>query len=176
MHVVLRRYTTAALAAAGAGLVAVSLAASAAADPTDVVQQVAATGESEVTEGLALFSQGDLTDGLSYVVDGENNVLVAVPEDALLAGIESPDQPFDWTYFTAIPQPPFAESFDQLSANLQFLYDTGESYLSQGVSDIAQGAMNLGEDQLIVGSNALTVDLAEQLVFSPLSIAFANVG
>jgi hypothetical protein len=69
-----------------------------------------------------------------------------------------------------------ADSFDQLSANVQFLYDTGESYLSQGMTDIAAGAVNLGDDELTIGSNALTVDIAEQFLFSPLSIAFANLG
>ena len=52
-----------------------------------------------------------------------------------------------------------------------------ETNLNHGIADIAAGATNLGEDEVfIAGSNALTVDVAEQLLFGPLSIAFANLG
>lgn len=44
------------------------------------------------------------------------------------------------------------------------------------MNDIAAGPLSLGEDQLVIGSNTLTDDVAEQLLFGPLSIAFANLG
>lgn len=92
------------------GLIAVSLAASAAADSADVASQIAATGRSKVTEGLALFNQCGLTDGLSYVVvNGDNNLLIAAPEDALLAQIKPADEPLYYTYFDAVSRDaPFA--------------------------------------------------------------------
>ncbi len=177
MHFALCRCAAAIFATAGASLIAVSLVASAAADPSNYVSYVANLGESQISAGSALFNQGDLIDGLEYVMNGDNNILVAAPEDALLASITSPDQPFYYSYFDSVSQiAPLPESFGQLSSNLQVFYDFGETYLNQGIADIAAGATNLGEDELFIGSNALTVDVAEQLLFGPLSIAFANLG
>lgn len=174
MPLALRLYTTAAVALAGPALVAVSLAASAAADPADVSQQIASLGQSEITYGTALYNQGDLADGLNYIVNGENNVSVAAPQDALLAQIESPTQPFYYTSYDPTQQLPFPTDSAQLTANLQTLYDTGQSLVSQGANDTALGATNLGLSETVQGDDLLTVGLSEESAIGPLYISFAN--
>lgn len=174
MQLALRPYATAAVAIAGPALVAVSLAASAAADPADVSQQIASLGQSEITYGTALYNQGDLADGLNNIVNGENNVLIAAPDDALLAQIESADQPFYYTDYDPAQQLAFPTDYSQLSSDLQSIYDTGQSLLSQGSNDTALGATNLGLVETLRGDNLLTVGLSEESVIGPLYISFAN--
>jgi hypothetical protein len=176
MHRALRPYTAAVLAAAGAGVVAISVAASAAADPADVAAQIASTGESEISYGSALFDQGDLSDGLNYLVNGENNALIAAPVDALLAQIESPDQTFYYSFYDPTAQLPFPTDFAQLSSDLQVFVESGQNALSEATTEFAQGATNLGDELLVQGFSDLSVGLTEESLIGPLYIAFANFG
>ncbi len=171
-----RRFTTATLVAAGAGLAAVTLAGSAAAGPADVAPQIAADGQSEIAEGLALFNGGDYSDGLNYLVNGENNVLIAAPEDAYLAQIESPAQEFYYSFYDPANQLPFPSDFAQYSADLQFFLTDGQTALSQASADFASGATNLADGLLFHGLSDLTVGLTEESLMGPLYIAFANLG
>lgn len=173
MQLALRPFTTAAVALAGAGFVAVSVAASAGADPADVAGQIASLGESEISFGTTLYNQGDLIDGLNYIINGENNVLVAAPEDTQLAQIESPSQGFYYESYDPAHQF-IPTDYSQLSSDLQFFYDTGQSLLSQGSIDTANGATNLGLAETLNGENLLTVGLSEESVLGPLYISLAS--
>lgn len=176
MTIVARPFATAVLAAAGAGLVAVSLAASAAADPADVASQIAADGQAEISFGLTLFNDGDFSDSLNYLVNGENNALIAAPEDAYLAQIESPAQEFYYSFYDPANQLPFPSDFAQYSADLQFFLTDGQSALTQASADFASGATNLADGLIFHGLSDLTVGLTEESVIGPLYIAFANLG
>jgi hypothetical protein len=172
MSLPVRPYTTAAIALAGTALTTVYLATSAAADPADVANQIASEGQAEITYGTGLLNQGDMVDGLAYITVGEDNVLVAAPQDALLAQIESPDQDFYYVYFGGGSEPfPSPTDLTQLTADLQAISNIGQGLLSDAANDSAQGATNLALEESFLGTNDLTVTLPETSLIGSLYIS-----
>lgn len=172
---VLRPVIAFASSVTGTALAAVACVASAHADATDYANQVLGEGQAEISYGTALLNQGDTLDGLTYITQGEDNVLIAAPQDALLAQIESPDQPFYYNYFGG-PSGPFPKptDFTQLSADLQSVSNQGQSFLAAGANDSAQGATNLGTVESLLGTNDLTVTLPQVASLGQLSISSAT--
>jgi hypothetical protein len=185
MQLALRPYTTAAVAITGAALAAVPAAIKTiqpqhpavqqpAVQLIDVSQQIADLGQSEITSGLALYNQGDWATGLSSILNGENNVYIAAPQDALLEQIETAGQPYEYVFFNPALQIPIPTDESQLSANLQLIDEIGQNLVNQGSSDLAAGALNLGLGETTEGTDDLTVVLPEEALYGPLYISFAN--
>ncbi len=181
MQVARRPYTTAAVAITGAALVAVAPATIKAPKPqhhdvqlVDISQQIADLGQAEITSGMALYNQGDWAAGLGSIVNGENNVGIAAPQDTLLAQIETAGQPYEYVFFNPAQQVPIPTDMSQLSANLQVIYDIGQNLVNQGSSDLAAGALNLGLGETTEGTDDLTIVLPEEALYGPMYISFAN--
>jgi hypothetical protein len=194
MQHALRPYATAAVALTGAALVAVApavtksiqlqhaavqlidftSAASAAAEPADTSQDVANLGQSEISEGLTLYNQGDFPDALEDIVNGQNNLYIAAPQDAQLELTEAATQPSEFVYFNPANQVPIPTDESQLTANLQQIQEIGQNLLHQGSSDTAAGLVNLGAAETLEGNDDLAVVYPEEALYGPLYISAAS--
>jgi hypothetical protein len=176
-----RPYTTAAVALAGAALVAATPAAIKAFAPqhravqlVDMSQQIADLGQSQIASGTALYNQGDLADGLASIINGENNLYVAAPQDLLLEQTETASQPYEFVYFHPDQAVPIPTDASQVTANIQVLEEIGQNMVNQGSIDTAAGLTNLGTAETILGTNDLTVLVPEEELYGPVFVSFAN--
>lgn len=181
MQLALRQHTAAAVAIAGAALVAAVPAAVRITQPQhpaiqliDISQQIADLGQSEMTSGMALYHQGDWAAGLNDFLIGQNNAYIAAPQDTLLEQTETASQPFEYVYFHQFPEIPIPTDESQLAANLQLIYEMGQNMVNQGSNDLAAGALNLGLAESIGGTNDLTIALPEEALYGPVYISIAN--
>jgi len=142
----------------------------------EAIQDIADRGETQISDGFTDFAQGNVVEGMWNLNSGLSNLLVGVPQNALIATI-------DTLFGDMVLYPHFEPMIDNwpsldfsgFLADLQGRFENLLEAFTRGFENLAEGSIHMGVALLARGFDQLLVEIPSELVLGPLTLLLSEL-
>ena len=156
------------------------------ADPGDVLagptaileamQDAVNLGQTQIDSGVADLTAGNVIDALWNVNSGVSNLLVGIPQNALISMIDTlAGDLVLYPHFSPIIDNWPSLDLDGFLADLQSRFDNLAEAFSTGFERLAEGSLHMGVALLARGLDQLLVEIPSELILGPITLLLAEL-